>query len=146
MLREHIWHDRNFADSQLMEWRNVYELRKVKLEYMTGRFRRRVSNYVMVRLEDLTQHYQHFLHILQLWFNVKPKHVHTMDSDWLSGLQPEQPMPEYSNVEMDSDVADESSHMYGGEHLQHATAELQRRMWQSLDKQQEAKLGYEEEQ
>ena len=139
MLEHPLFHDRNFVDPQLANWQDVFELRRVKAAYMTGKFRSKVKNYVMVRLEDLQTHYKQFLHILQLWFNVQPRH-----SDQPQLIDAHSPMPDYSNAEMDRDVSEDLGPLHGNAH-QHVTPELHNLIWQKLDRAVEKKMGYTEE-
>ena len=139
MLTHALFHDRNFADPQLSVWKDVFELRQVKALHMMGKFKSMVDKYVMVRLEDLQTHYQHFLHILQLWFNLQPKS--TADLQWLTE---ESPMPDYTNAEMDKDVAEDMLPLHGTEHV-HVSPWLHEFIWQHLDREVEQQLGYREE-
>ena len=139
MLTHPLFHDRNFDDEQLSPWQDVFQLRQVKGEYMVDRFRSKVDKYVMVKLEDLQAHYAHFLHILQLWFNLQPR-----GSSELQWLTADSPLPDYHNAEMDRDVADDVGALHGVEH-QHVTPELHEFIWRKLDREVEKQLGYTEE-
>ena len=140
MLTHTLFHDRNFADPQLAIWKDVFELRRVKTNYMVNEFRRKVDKYVVVRLEDLQSHYRQFLHILQLWFNLQPKAT----ADSLQWLTADSPLPEYKDAQMDRDVAEDLGPLHGTEH-QHVTPELHEFIWRSLDRTLEQQLGYTED-
>lgn len=139
MLAKPIWHDRNFADPQLPEWRDVFQLRHVKAAHMIDTFPGKVSNYVMVRLEDLQANYQHFLHILQLWFNLTPKSAQSA-----AAITAESSMPAYVDAEMDYDVVNTEAGPLNGREHSHISPQLAQVIWQKLDEQLEQRIGYKQ--
>ena len=90
MLRREIRRDRNPAAPE-RHWRDVFELRRVKLLYMLDAFPQLVRNYVLVRTEDLVTHSAAFLDLLEARFNLSRRrpqqpvvvrsHRHTLPPD-----------------------------------------------------------------
>ena len=140
MLQKSIWHDRNFADVQLSEWQDVFELRRVKSAFMLDTFPHMAHNYVLVRLEDLQAHKDRFLHILRLWFNLQLSSGNTPPAE-RADVTVESPMPAYLDAQMDYDISHDQAQLHGVEHV-HMPAEVREYIRQRLDLDLEARLGY----
>lgn len=138
MLEQPVWNDRNFAEPELSGWQDVFQLRRVKAAFMVDTFPLLVNKYVLVRLEDLTAHTDHFLHLLQLWFNLRPKlaSLTTEQAD----LTAESPMASYVGAQMESDVSDAAGRLASGHHIPASALELIERQ---LDWDVEMRLGYD---
>ena len=140
MLTHPLYHDRNFASESKAAWQDVFELRRVKAAHMVDAFRGQVDKYVLVRLEDLADFYAQFLHILRLWFNLRPRQA--AEGEEVLGV--ESPVPAYANAEMDGDVAEDLEPLHGHEHV-HVTPELHELIWGKLDKALELQFGYSQQ-
>ena len=121
-LKHELWHDRNFADPKLPNWKNIFELRTNKLKYMVDTYPAKVEHYVVIRLEDLKPHFREFLTIIQAWFNVKRK---------------KEP---YIDAQMEDDILWQQLH--GLQKHSHATDAVVDYAWQHLDREVEGRFGY----
>ena len=121
-LKHELWHDRNFADPKVPNWKNIFELRTNKLRYMIDTYPSKVDHYVVIRLEDLKPHFREFLTIIQAWFNVKRKKEPFIDA------------------QMDDDILWQQLH--GLQKHSHASDAVIDYAWQHLDREVEGRLGY----
>ena len=128
--RQELWHDRNFADPKVPNWRNVFELRSTKLRYMDA-FPDKVDHYVLIRLEDLRAHYKAFLGIVQLWFNVQPRNP--VGGGGALGV--------FVDAQLDDDLVNDHAELHGHAH-QHVSDAVVDYVWKHLDIELEDALGY----
>ena len=140
MLENPIWQDHNFADPELSEWQDVFQLRQVKATFMVDTWPNLVRNYVMVRLEDLQAHKDRFLHTLQLWFNIRPKRrVPAEQVEITADSSP----PAYLDVRMDLDVSNDGGRLHGVEHSKsQIPSSVRELIWERLDWDLETAIGY----
>ena len=139
MLDKPIWHDRNFDDSQLRQWQDVFQLRRVKGVVHARCLPQQGGQLCDGATGDLSTHPQHFLHILQLWFNIRPKGRQT--ADYIEHLTAHSPLASYKEVDMDDDVSNDVDLRRDAAH-DHASAEVRETVWQQLDNELEARVGY----
>ena len=142
MLQQPVAFDRNFEQAQLREWRNIFELRRLKADFMLETFPLLAANYVLIRLEDLHAHAARFLHILQLWFNLQPNarsNRHALTAQQLAHLTARTPMPEYAGAALDAEVSDEQGRLIEGHTL---PEEVRESAQKGFEWGQEARFGY----
>ena len=58
---------------EIMEDRNIFEMRKVKNDYLTNDMKTKVKNYILIRYEDLRDNYDVVLDFIKNKFNLTKK-------------------------------------------------------------------------
>ncbi len=69
--KKEIMEDRNIYTKE--RFKNLFELRHIKLKYLMRDLRNKVKNYIFVKYEDVKQHYPYFLQNLETKFGLKRK-------------------------------------------------------------------------
>jgi len=56
------------------KYKNIFELRKMKNEYLTDIMPRKVKNYILINYEDLSNNYDVVIERIRMMFNLTPKY------------------------------------------------------------------------
>jgi len=80
-----IIEDRNIITKE--RYNNIFEMRKVKNNYLINDMKKNVKNYILIRYEDLRDRYESVLNFLQLKFNLVKKYDKYVTIDTYKGLK-----------------------------------------------------------
>ncbi len=67
--KKEIMEDRNMYTKE--RFKNLFELRHIKMNYLMKDLKNKVKNYIFVKYEDVKQHYPYFLEKLETHFGLK---------------------------------------------------------------------------
>ena len=68
--------DRNYKTKN--RYKNIFELRKMKNDYLTQIMKTKVKHYLLIRYEDLNNHFENMMNFLEKKFQLKRK-----QKDWI---------------------------------------------------------------
>lgn len=102
-------------------FKNIFELRKVKNDFLINVMPTKVQNYIFITYEDLLYKYVDTLNAIKNTFHLKPLH------------------PEY--VKIPNHTID--GHVFTGEREPDFSPSVIQYIWDNVDKQQEQVMGYE---
>jgi hypothetical protein len=78
-----IIEDRNFLTKE--RYNNIFELRKVKNNFLINDMKNKVKNYILIRYEDLRDHYDNVLGFIQQKFKLVKKNDNYVKIDTYKG-------------------------------------------------------------
>jgi len=64
--------DRNIETKE--KYKNIFEMRKIKNNYLIHTMKNKVKNYILIRYEDLRDNYEKTLDFLKMKFELTQKH------------------------------------------------------------------------
>ena len=67
-----IMEDRHIKTHQ--RYKNIFELRSIKNDYLIHGLKEKVKNYLLIRYEDLNNHFDNIMMFLEKKYNLKKKH------------------------------------------------------------------------
>ena len=118
-MNKEIVEDRNYITGN--RYKNIFELRKCKNDYLIHTIPQHVKNYVLVVYEDLRDHYEETLLRIQQQFNLHMKSSYIL------------PNSQYKQLKNTTFVK---------KNIKHLTKDLIETIYEFVDKEQEEKLGY----
>jgi hypothetical protein len=80
-----IMEDRNIYSGS--RYKNIFEMRKVKCQFLLDDMPNRVKNYILIRYEDLVDQYDQTLDLLKNKFSLKNKHDQYVKVEEYKGLR-----------------------------------------------------------
>ena len=69
---DEIMEDRHIYTKE--RYKNIFEMRKIKNEYLINDIKKKVKHYILIRYEDLRDNYDVILDLIKNKFNLKQKH------------------------------------------------------------------------
>jgi hypothetical protein len=111
--------DLNYTNGQ--KYKNIFELRKVKNNFLMNEMSKKVKNYLLINYEDLLYNFNNVLQTISKQFNLKPK--------FMTFLKP----VKYKKSDTYKFVQQRQILL---------TPKIVLSIWKNLDKEQEEKLGY----
>lgn len=118
-INQEILEDRNYITGN--RYKNIFELRKYKNDYLIHAMPQYVKHYVLVIYEDLRDHYEETLLRIQKQFNIPMKNSCILQNN------------QYKNLKDTTFVKKDINHL---------TKDLIETIYEFVDKEQEEKLGY----
>lgn len=74
--KKEIMEDRHIETGE--RYKNIFELRYIKNDYLINKIKTKVNNYLLIRYEDLNNHFEDIMNFLEKRFQLKRKH-----KDWI---------------------------------------------------------------